>query len=57
MKKYQVFIKGETVDLVVPNKFATEKLNGIIGLIMKNLLEFLSITVFFQIRLTAKKLF
>ncbi len=25
MKKYQVFIKGETVDLVVPNKFAVEK--------------------------------
>ena len=25
MKKYQVFIKGETVDLVVPNKYAVEK--------------------------------
>ena len=25
MKKYQVFIKGETVDLVIPNKYAVEK--------------------------------
>ena len=36
--RYQVFIEGETVDLVVPSKHAAErKLNGTTGLIMLSL--------------------